>query len=149
MGGIDKEFFDLELYSIYKAMTEVFGEESWKVVWRMGEIMLSDLEEDMNLSKTDPFLRLQKLADYLKRVGYAETIEFHKINDTEIEFRMANVATTKGMSRLLDNGDVPAHTSTSLFSAALSKIGLKMEMIGKPTIFEDGSGFERWKIIPK
>ena len=49
---VTDEFFDKELYAIYLAAWEFWGDEAWKIVWRSGEIMLEEIEPELDLAGT-------------------------------------------------------------------------------------------------
>ena len=46
---IARDFFDKELYAIYLAAWEEWGEAAWKIVWRSGEILLKEIEPELGL----------------------------------------------------------------------------------------------------
>ncbi|MGQ9627426.1 MAG: hypothetical protein ACUVV0_11050 [Anaerolineae bacterium] len=147
MKDLSRRFFDLEIYAIYRAIWELWGEEAWKVVWRAGEIAFDELEGGLNLEGATWPEALRKLGDYLQEVGYAEKIALRQTGDDEFEYEMVNPAILPGAKRLIAEGAVPAHISTSLMFAALKKrFGLKAEMLGDPDLRPDGRGLERWKV---
>jgi len=147
--SIDPEFFDLEIYAIYRAVGEHWGEEAWKVVWRAGEVLFAELERVMDFSGTTPLTAMQKLATYLRQVGYVEDIQVREISQDELEYEMLAPVILPGAERLIREGAVPAHISTALMFAALKKLfGLTAEMIGEPEIKVDGRAIERWRLLP-
>ena len=146
---IDPRFFDYEIYSIYKAVNEVLGEDTWNIVWRAGEILLELIKDELGLERLkDPFIALSKAAEWLKEVGYIEDIEVLKEGEDRVKYVMAEPVITPGARRLIEEGDVPPHISTSLMFAILKRYGLKAEMIGEPIFLEDGRVVETWKLTP-
>lgn len=144
---INDKFFDLELYAIYKSIHELLGEDSWKVVWRSGEIMISELREELHLEQKTPFESMRLLGKYLEKVGYLDKIEVKQTGPDQLEYVMSNPVITRGAKRLLKEGAVPPHISTSLMFGALKSIfGMKAKMIGEPVFLNDGRAVERWKI---
>jgi hypothetical protein len=147
MPAITCAFFDLEIYAIYRAIWELWGDEAWKVVWRSGEIALEEIEKTLPLAGPWPDA-LDKLAAYLCQAGYADDIRVHQIAENELEYEMVNPAILPGAKRLIAEGAVPAHISTTLMFALLARLGLKAEMIGPPDLRPDGRGIERWRLSP-
>ena len=149
MKEIKKDFFDLEMYSIYRAIGEIWGEESWKVVWRAGEILFSELVDKLNLKGKSLEEVLKSLADYLQDVGYIEEIEVFFIKEDEVEYKMKNPSIEWAAFRLIEEGFAPPHISTALLMAALDKLfGLKADMVGNP-IQRNGWVIEKWKLKKK
>jgi len=146
--SVDPRFFDLEIYSIYKAVNELLKERTWDVVWRAGEILLENILDDLSLEETsDPYTALNKLADWLRKVGYIKDIEVRRIGEDSIEYVMSNPIITPGAKKLIGEGLVPPHISTALMFALLKKYGYKAEMIGDPIFLDDGRVVERWRLF--
>ncbi len=145
---IDPRFFDLEIYSIYKAVNEVLGDETWNIVWRAGEILLNDISKEIGIDAVDdPFKALESLAKWLKKVGYISDIEVRKTGEDTVEYIMADPVITPGAKRLIEEGMVPPHISTALMFATLKRFGLKAEMIGDPIFLDDGRVIEKWRLV--
>ena len=51
---IDPTFFDLEIYAIDRAIWENWGDEAWKVVWRAGEVLFDEVQEQLDLDTSSP-----------------------------------------------------------------------------------------------
>ncbi|HIQ13220.1 MAG TPA: hypothetical protein EYH44_02390 [Thermoprotei archaeon] len=146
--SVDPRFFDLEIYSIYKAVNELLKERTWDVVWRAGEILLENILDDLSLEETsDPYTALNRLADWLRKVGYIKDIEVRRIGEDSIEYVMSNPIITPGAKKLIGEGLVPPHISTALMFALLKKYGYKAEMIGDPIFLDDGRVVERWRLF--
>lgn len=148
MSKIDPHYFDLQIYAIYRALWERWGDEAWHVVWRSGEVLFDEIEPTLALTSDDtPFSAMRRLADYLRRVGYVEDITVRQIAEDELEYEMLNPVILPGARRLIAEDAVPAHISTTLMFALLKKcFGLKAEMIGEPRLLPDGRAIERWKL---
>jgi len=145
---VDPEFFDLEIYAIYHAVYDYLKDDTWKIVWRVGEIVYDEIKEKIGTAnETDPFRALSKLAKWLRDVGYIEELEVKKVSEDEVEYVMLNPIIAPGAKRLIGEGRVPAHISTSLMFALLKQFGLKAEMIGEPEFLPDGRVIERWKLV--
>ena len=145
---VDPDFFDLEIYAIYYAVYDLLGEDTWKVVWKAGEIVYEEIKSKIGADKAkEPFEALKRLADWLKDVGYIEDIEVRKVSEDEVEYVMLNPIIGPGAKRLVEAGRVPAHISTALMFAALKEFGMKAEMIGKPEFLPDGRAVEKWKLV--
>jgi hypothetical protein len=147
MPAITRSFFDLEIYAIYRAIWEFWGDDAWKVVWRSGEVALAEIAKSVDLTGPWP-AALEKLAAYLCQAGYADDIRVRQIAANELEYEMLNPAILPGAKRLIAEGAVPAHISTTLMFALLARLGLKAEMIGPPDLRPDGRGIERWRLSP-
>jgi hypothetical protein len=144
---IDPGFFDLEIYAIYRAIWENWGDEAWKVVWRAGEVLFDDIHGKLDLDVSSPLTAMQGLADYLVNVGYFDDLQVRQIAEDELEYEMVAPAILPGAERIIAEGGVPAHISTALMFAGLRRLfGLKAEMMGEPEFTGDGRAIERWKL---
>jgi hypothetical protein len=150
MTKVDPVYFDQQIYALYRAVWERWGDEAWYVVWRSGEVLLDEIEPELGLqADDDPFQAMQRLADYLSRVGYVEEIAVRPLSQDAWEYEMLNPAILPGAKRLIAEGGVPAHISTTLMFALLKKrFGLRAEMVGDPDLRDDGRAIERWQLIP-
>ncbi len=148
MSKIDPTYFDRQIYALYRAIWERWGEEAWYVVWRSGEILFDQIEPELGLqADDDPFVAMQRLADYLQRVGYVAEIAVRRVGDDEWDYEMRDPVILPGAERLIAEGAVPAHISTTLMFALLKKrFGLGAEMVGDPTFAADGRAIERWRL---
>jgi len=145
---IDPEFFDLEIYAIYRAIWENWGDEAWKVVWRAGEVLFDEIHGKLDLDVSSPLTAMQGLADYLVNVGYFDDLQVRQVTEDELEYEMVAPAILPGAERIIAEGGVPAHISTALMFAGLRELfGLKAEMIGEPEFTDDGRAIERWKLF--
>lgn len=145
---VKPEFVDLIIYGVYYAAYDLLGEETWKIVWKAGEVVYSEVKDKLGItSETEPFEALKRIAGWLKDMGYVEYIEVKRINEDEIEYVMKDPIITPGAKKLIKQGRVPAHISTSLMFAVLKKYNMKAEMRGDPKFLPDGRVIERWKII--
>jgi hypothetical protein len=145
---IDVEFFDLEIYAIYRAIWENWGDEAWKVVWRAGEVLFDEVHEQLNLDTRSPLAAMQGLAQYLVDAGYFLDMKVRQTAEDELEYEMVDPAILPGAERIIAEGGVPAHISTALMFAGLKKLfGLRAEMIGDPQFTADGRAIERWKLF--
>jgi hypothetical protein len=145
---IDPAFFDLEIYAIYRAIWENWGNEAWKVVWRAGEVLFDEIREELDLDTDSPLNAMRGLAKYLVNVGYFAQMKVRQTAEDELEYEMVQPAILPGAERIIAEGGVPAHISTSLMFAGLKKLfGLEAEMIGEPEFTADGRAIERWKLL--
>ena len=145
---IDPTFFDLEIYAIYRAIWDNWGDEAWKVVWRAGEVLFDEIQDILDLDTEAPLLAMQGLARYLVDVGYFADMLVRQTSDDELEYEMVAPAILPGAERIIAEGGVPAHISTSVMFAGLKKLfGLTAEMIGDPVFTADGRAIERWKLF--
>jgi hypothetical protein len=149
MPKLDPTYFDQQIYALYRAVWERWGDEAWYVVWRSGEILYDQIEPELMLqADDDPFAAMKELAAYLRRVGYVEAIAVHPVSDAEWDYEMLNPVILPGARRLLAEGAVPAHISTTLMFALLKKrFGLGAEMVGEPVFHPDGRAVERWRLV--
>jgi hypothetical protein len=146
--GVDPEFFDLEIYSIYTAIYKHLGERTWDIVWRSGEILYREIKDKLNLAEVkDPFEGLRRLSRWLRDVGYIDDIEVIKKGEDTLEYHMSNPIIEKGAKRLIDSGKVPPHISTSLMFALLKDYGYRAEMLGEPIFEREGYVVERWRLV--
>jgi hypothetical protein len=145
---IDATYFDRQIYALYRAVWERWGDEAWYVVWRSGEVLFDQIEAELGLTPgDDPFTAMQRLADYLKQVGYVEDIVVRPTGESEWDYEMRDPVILPGAKRLLAEGAVPAHISTTLMFALLKKrFGLRAEMVGDPDLRPDGWASEHWRL---
>jgi|Deesub1362B_J571_1020462.scaffolds.fasta_scaffold00673_8 hypothetical protein len=149
MKEINKDFFNLEIYSIYRAIGELWNKEAWRVVWRAGEILFLELNKKLKLRGKPIEEVLKSLANYLENIGYVDKIEVSFIKKDEIEYKMKNPSIEEVAFRLIKEGFAPPHISTALLIAALDKLfGLKIEIIGNPVQKNDWV-IEKWKLKRK
>lgn len=150
MRKIDPTYFDHQIYALYRAVWEQWGDEAWCVVWRSGELLLDQIEPELGLEiDDDPFAAMQKLASYLRRIGYVQDIAVRPLNEDEWAYEMIDPVILPGAERLISEGAVPAHISTTLMFALLKKrFGLKAEMVGDPELWPDGRAIEHWRMVP-
>jgi hypothetical protein len=145
---IDPGFFDLEIYAIYRAIWENWGDEAWKVVWRAGEVLFDEVHEQLDLDTVSPLEAMRGLATYLVEVGYFADMQVRQTAPDELEYEMVAPAILPGAERIIAEGGVPAHISTAVMFAGLKKLfDLKAEMIGEPVFTADGRAIERWKLV--
>lgn len=149
MTHIDPVYFDQQIYAIYRAIWERWGDEAWYVVWRSGEVLFDLIESDLDIqSDDDPFTAMQKLAAYLRSAGYVRDITVRPVSEDEWDYEMVDPVILPGAERLISEAAVPAHISTTLMFALLKKcFGLSAEMIGDPDLRPDGRATERWRLV--
>jgi hypothetical protein len=147
---MDPAYFDQQIYALYRAVWERWGDEAWYVVWRSGEVLFDEIEPELGLQPDDdPFIAMQRLAGYLRRVGYVKDIAVRPLSEDEWDYEMLDPVILPGAKRLIAEGAVPAHISTTLMFALLKKrFGLTAEMIGDPDLRPDGRAIERWRLVP-
>ena len=146
---IDPVYFDKQIYALYRAVWERWGDEAWYVVWRSGEVLFEEIEAELDLAPDDdPFPAMQRLAAYLQQVGYVREIAVRPLSEDEWEYEMVDPVILPGAKRLLDDGAVPAHISTTLMFALLRRFGLRAEMVNDPDLRADGRAIERWRLVP-
>jgi hypothetical protein len=144
---IDPRFFDLEIYAIYRAIWENWGDDAWRVVWRAGEVLFEEIHETLSLDTSSPLNAMQGLAEYLVDVGYFAEMKVRQIAEDELEYEMVEPAILPGAERIIAEGGVPAHISTAVMFAGLKTLfGLESVMMGDPVFTEDGRAIERWKL---
>lgn len=150
MSMIDPTYFDRQIYALYRAIWERWGDEAWTIVWRSGEVLFDEIEPELDLQPgDDPFTAMQRLADYLRRVGYVADIAVRPISESEWDYEMLDPVILPGAGRLIAEGAVPAHISTTLMFALLKKrYGLGAEMVGEPIFQAGGRAIERWRLKP-
>jgi hypothetical protein len=146
---IDPTYFDRQIYALYRAVWERWGGDAWYVVWRSGEVLFDQIEPELDLRPDDdPFAAMQRLAAYLRRVGYVQDITVRPLNDEEWEYEMLDPVILPGAEQLIAEGAVPAHISTTLMFALLRKrFRLEAEMVGDPDLRPDGRAVERWRLV--
>ena len=145
---IDPAFFDLEIYAIYRAIWENWGDEAWKVVWRAGEVLFDEVQEQLDLDTQSPLEAMRGLARYLVDVGYFADLKVRQTAEDELEYEMFAPVILPGAERIIAEGGVPAHISTAVMFAGLKKLfGLKAEMVDDPEFTDDGRAIERWKLF--
>jgi hypothetical protein len=150
MARIDPVYFDQQIYALYRAVWERWGDAAWHVVWRSGEVLFDEIESELGFeSSDDAFVAMRRLAAYLVRVGYVKEIAVSPVSEVEWDYEMLDPVILPGAKRLISEGAVPAHISTTLMFALLKKrFGLRAEMVGDPDLRPDGRAIERWRLVP-
>ena len=113
------------------------------------EVLFDLIEPELGLQPDDdPVTAMEKLAAYLRRVGYVRDIAVRPVSEDEWDYEMLDPVILAGAERLISEGAVPAHISTTLMFALLKKrFGLSAEMIGDPDLRPDGRATERWRLV--
>lgn len=121
---MDKEFFDLEMYAIYGAITELFGQKGWDVVWRSGEIAFDYIKKQLDIKEKEPFAVMKKVAQYLETIGYAKRLNVKKTGENQFIYEMYGPLGRESVSRLKKKYKDPVlpHYSTTFIFAALKDI---------------------------
>lgn len=149
MSKIDPVYFDKQIYALCRAVWERWGDDAWYVVWRSAEVLLAEIEEELDLRQdAEPLGAMQRLAGYLQQAGYVREIAVRPLSEGEWEYEMVDPVILPGAKRLIQEGAVPAHISTTLVFALLKRFGLQAEMIGEPDLRADGRAIERWRLLP-
>ena len=146
---IQPEFFNFVVFSIFRALGEKLGEGAWEVVWRTGEILLSEIARIRNVRGETPLTTLRNLADYLVEVGYVSSLEITPLGPDRLRYVMGKPAILDGARKLIEAQLPPPHLSTALMFAALKTYhGLRAEMVGEPELLPDGTAVETWVLKP-
>lgn len=142
---IKTEFFNAFTYSVFKAIGEKIGEESWKIVWRTGELLFNETRNEIEYKK-EPLEVVRSLAEYLREVGYLKDAKIVPLDDDEFEYWMKEPVIEKAAFKLIEEGFPPPHISTSLLFSALKNLAnTELELVGTPEKRE-GWIVERWRI---
>lgn len=134
--------------AIYRALAEEFGEASWDVLWRSGEILFHELKEEIGI-KPDMEINhaIQKLCDYLRNLRLVEKIEFNYMPDkmmveTKVKFPF-NIDIYKRESA------GPIYIFTSMLVSMLNYLGYTVEREGEHYILDKDKLVERWRLIKR
>ena len=145
---LDADFVNAEVYAIYKAITEVSGEDGWKIMWRSGELMFEQIEPKLEFPSREPVDVMRTVGAYLKQSGYFEDIEIELLPGGVLEYQMINTATRPSAERLIRENAILPHWSTVVMVAALRKLsGVEAKMEAhdhKPEIVSQSHSKERW-----
>ena len=145
---LDADFINAEVYAIYKAITEVSGEDGWKIMWRSGELMFEQIEPQLQFSSREPIEVMRTVGQYLKQAGYFEDIEMELLPGGVLEYQMINTATRPSAARLVEENAILPHWSTVVMVAALRKLsGVEAKMEAhdhKPELVSQSHSKERW-----
>jgi hypothetical protein len=148
---LDAEFVNAEVYAIYKAITEVSGQDGWKIMWRSGELMFDQIEPKLQFPSRDPLDVLRTVGEYLKQSGYFEGIELELLPGGVLEYQMYNTSTRPAAARLIQENAILPHWSTVVMVAALRKIcGVEAKMEAhdhKPELVSQSQSKERWILL--
>ncbi len=145
---LDADFINVEIYAIYKAITEVCGEEGWKIMWRSGELAFDQIEPRLDFPSKEPLDVLRSIGDYLVQVGYLEGIDLDLKPGGQLEYQMLGTATRPSAARLIEEDAILPHWSTVIMVAALRKLcGIEAKMAAadhKPELVSQHQSKERW-----
>ena len=145
---LDADFINVEIYAIYKAITEVCGEDGWKIMWRSGELAFEQIEPQLHFASREPLAVMRTIGDYFVRVGYLEAIELELKPGGLLEYQMLGTATRESAARLIAENAILPHWSTVIMVAALRKLcGVEARMEAhdhKPELVNQRQSKERW-----
>ncbi|MBI2847146.1 MAG: hypothetical protein HYX82_04610 [Chloroflexi bacterium] len=146
----DRDFIRLEVYGIYKTITELFGERGWQVIWRSGEVVFDELEKQLEFPKKDPLSVMKVLADYLSKAGYIPKIEFRMVGENMLQYDLYGASLLRPATlKLKAENCVLPHWSTVIMFAALKKLcNLKADTTEQPIFISEVHGRERWVLSP-
>lgn len=140
-------FFDKVVYGVFRAINEELGRGTWRVVWGMGEYILSEVYDDLGLGDvSDPIEGLRRIARWLIDVGYFKDLKVIRASMDRVEYWMLDPVISSSARKLIDSGMVPPHISTSIMFAYLSRMGYGASMDGGPEFRGDGYIVERWVV---
>ena len=143
---MDSAFFNLEIYAIFRAITELFGEKGWDVIWRMGEIVFDQIEPTLDLPDDEPGTVMRAIGEYLKRMGYLRDVRWRAVGPDGLDYEMHDAVIWPAAERLLAEKLVLPHFSTVVMMAGLKKrcgIRATMEDV-EPTMLANRVAAERW-----
>ena len=150
---LDADFVGIEVYAIYKAITEISGEDGWKIMWRSGELAFDELEKVIEFPDRDPVAVLRTIGDYLVRVGYLGEFDLELKPGGVLEYQMVGVPLHKSAIRLIEERAILPHWSTVMMVAALRKLcGVEAHLEGhgghenQPEVVSDREAKERWTL---
>ena len=145
---LDSDFINVEIYAIYKAITEVSGEDGWKIMWRSGELAFDQIEPTLDFPSREPLDVMRTVGEYLQRVGYLEAIELELKPGGLLEYQMINVPVRDSAVKLLEENAILPHWSTVMMVAALRKLcGVEAKMEAhdhRPELVNERESKERW-----
>ena len=143
-------FINKEIYGIYKAITEVCGDDGWKIMWRAGELVFDQLEEELEFPSREPLDVMRTIGTYLATVGYLERVDFDLQPKGMLEYQMFGTATRDSATRLIAENAILPHWSTVIMVAALRKLcGVEAKMEAhdhKPELVNQQQSKERWML---
>lgn len=123
---MNKSFFDLEMYATYGAITELYGEKGWDVVWRAGELAWEEVKEQVNITKKEPMEVMKKVSEWLEKIGYAKKLNIVQTGKNELLYEMyapiGRQSVTMLRKKYGDEKPVKPHYSTTLLFAALKDV---------------------------
>lgn len=143
---LDQVFFDKLIYSIFYSINKVLARDTDKVISMMGEMLLNELYDELSLGGLDLRDAMERVADYLVKVGFMDSYEFRWHNDNELVHWSREPATYRSAWRLRKEGLAPANILTSLITALLRRYGYRVEVRGE-RIRTDGRIEEVWSLI--
>ena len=143
---VDAELLNVEIYGIFKAITDLFGEKGWDVIWRVGEIAFDEIEPTLDLPDDEPGTVMRAIGEYLKRVGYLRDVRWWSLGPDSLEYEMVDPVPWPAAEKLLAEKAVLPHFSTALMMAGLKKrCGIRASMQDvKPEMRADHVARERW-----
>ena len=146
---VHADLINVEAYAIYKAITELFGEEGWQVIWRSGEIAFDELRERLDITETEPLPLMSQIAKWLVDVGYIKDIQVSQPSEEDLIYEMEGAVLRPSVMKLRAANAVLPHWSSVILIAALRKMcGIEVEMDVQPEILSPTRSRERWKLRP-
>jgi len=134
--------------AIYKALSEQFGEDSWGILWRSGEILFKEIKDDIGISKDMEINQaIQRLCDYMRRLRLVERIEFKFDKDTMIVETIVIFPFNIDVYKREAAG--PIYIFSSLLASMLYYLGYNIEREGEHYIMDRNKLVERWRLVKR
>lgn len=131
--------------AIYRALIERFGEDSWEILWRSGEILFKELKDDIGVTEDMEINHaVQRLCDYIRRVRLVDRIEYIFNEDKSTIETVVHFPFSIDMYKREMAG--PIYIFSSLLASVLNYIGYRVERSGEHYIMDRNKLVEKWKV---
>jgi hypothetical protein len=151
--AIKEHFFNAETYGIYMAARDLLGERGEDLVWRSGEYVFKYIKDALpDLANRSPVEVVRSIGEYLVDQGYFSRIDLTEIGPNQFYYDMYGPAILDSIQKLMQDGGVLSHYSTTLIFAALKEVcnmRAELEHTMQPSDNPEGDfAREKWTLHP-
>jgi len=145
LNGVELPLVFKFINAIYRALIERFGEDSWEVLWRSGEILFKELKDDIGVTEDMEINHaVQRLCDYMRRIRLVDKIEYIFNEDNSTIETVVHFPFDINMYKREMAG--PIYIFSSLLTSVLQYIGYRLERGGEHYILDKNKLVEKWRI---
>ena len=151
--AIKEHFLNAETYGIHMAARDLLGEKGEELVRRSGEYVFKYIKDALpELYDRTPTEVVRIVGEYLVGQGYCSRIDITEISPNQFYYDLYSAVVVDSIQKLIQDGGVLAHYSTSLIFAVLKEVcrmRAELEHTTLPSDNVEGNfAREKWTLYP-